>query len=325
MLGNSDIKVGDDQPGGEGGNGEGPDNGRATSSGIESQPRLRDAGWTWDRMLRRYRFAIITVINLTVFFLIWEILGRTNAIGPTVAFPSFTEMLEALRIGWIGKPGFEGPQNLLDNGIIATNFWITLKVYTIGMLISIALGIPLGLAMGGSKWVDAILSPYVWTLSALPRIAIYPILVLMPFIGIGEGSPIKYILIILTAIFPIIINTWAGVKTTDRSLISAARVFGASRVKTYRKVVLPFTLPFVVSGIQLSLGRGLVGAVVAEFLSGANKDGGLGWLIFRSAAAFNAPLTYASLFTLAIFALVLVQGTRSFEARVAPWRTTSVN
>ena len=291
----------------------------AIGSDIESKPRLRDAGWTRDRLWRRYRYAIVTVINLAVFFAVWEVLGRTNTIGPTVAFPSFSEMFDALRIGWIGKPGFEGPENLLDNGIIATNFWITLKVYTVGMLISIALGIPLGLAMGGSKWVDALLSPYVWTLSSLPRIAVYPILVLMPFIGIGEGSPIKYILIILTAIFPIIINTWAGVKTTDRSLISAAQVFGASRIQTYRKVVLPFTLPFVVSGVQLSLGRGLVGAVVAEFLSGANKDGGLGWLIFRSAAAFNAPLTYASLFTLAIFALVLVQGTRSFEAKVAPW------
>ena len=174
--------------------------------------------------------------------------------------------------------------------------------------------------MGGSKWVDALMSPYVWTLSSLPRIAVFPILVLLPFIGIGSGSPIKHIIIILTAIFPVIINTWAGVKTTDPSLVSAARVFGASRWQINMKVVMPFTLPFIVSGIQLSLGRGLIGAVVAEFLSGANRDGGIGWLIFRSAAAFNASLTYAALFTLSIFALVLVQGTRSFETRVAPWR-----
>jgi NitT/TauT family transport system permease protein len=230
-------------------------------------------------------------------------------------------MFEALRIGWIGQSGFDGPQNLLDNHIIAVNFWETLKVYSVSMAISVVLGIPIGLAMGGSKWVDAIMSPYVWTFSALPRIAIFPVLVLLPFVGIGRGSPIKHIIIVLTAVFPIIINTWAGVKTTDPSLLSAARVFGASKLQLYVKVVLPYTLPFVVSGIQLSLGRGLIGAVVAEFLSGANTRGGLGWLVFRSAAAFNAPLTYASFFTLAIFALLLVQGTRSFEARVAPWRT----
>lgn len=285
-----------------------------------AQPRLSEANWTWSRIWRRWRYVIVTIINLSVFFLLWEITGRNNWIGPSNVFPSFTEMLESLRIGWIGKPGFDGPENLLDNYIIAKNFWETLKVYTVSMIIAIVLGIPIGLAMGGSKWIDALLSPYVWTLSSLPRIAIFPILVLMPFIGIGRGSPIKHIIIILTAIFPVIINTWAGVKTTDPSLISAARVFGASKWQINLKVVMPYTLPFIVSGIQLSLGRGLIGAVVAEFLSGANRDGGLGWLIFRSAAAFNASLTYASLFTLAIFALLLVQGTRSFETRVAPWR-----
>jgi NitT/TauT family transport system permease protein len=79
-------------------------------------------------------------------------------------------------------------------------------------------------------------------------------------------------------------------------------------------------LPFVVSGVQLSLSRGLIGVVLAEFLTGASTLGGLGWLIFRSASAFNSPLTYAALFSLAVFALVLVQGTRTMEAKIAPWR-----
>jgi NitT/TauT family transport system permease protein len=181
--------------------------------------------------------------------------------------------------------------------------------------------------MGGSKWADAILSPYVWTLSSLPRIAIYPILVMMigiggsfHFLGLTFEDPIQYWIVILTAIFPVIINTWAGVKTTDQSLINAAKVFGANRKQLYRKVVLPYTLPFVVTGVQLSLSRGLIGVVLAEFLTGAVRLGGVGWLIFRSANAFNAPLTYASLLSLAIFALVLVQGTRALEAKIAPWR-----
>ena len=104
---------------------------------------------------------------------------------------------------------------------------------------------------------------------------------------------------------------------------AAARVFGASKRQIYQKVVLPYTLPFVVSGIQLALSRGLVGVVIAEFLTGASKDGGLGWLIFRAARGFNGALTYAALMSLAIFALVLVQGTRSMEAKIAPWRQVS--
>lgn len=283
---------------------------------IASQPRLQDANWTWQRFWTRYRFAIITAINLTVFFIIWELFARSGRVNQLI-FPRFTDVLESLKIGWFGGAELEGFNNrMLDNFVIVRNFWETLKIYSIAMVIAIGFGIPIGLLMGGSKWVDALMSPYVWTLSSLPRIAIYPILLL--FLGIGES--VKYAIILSTAVFPVIINTWAGVKTTDQSLINAAKVFGAGKGQVYRKVVLPYTLPFVVSGIQLSLSRGLIGVVLAEFLSGAQKLGGIGWLVFRSAAVFNAPLTYAALLSLAIFALILVQGTRSMEAKIAPWR-----
>ena len=283
---------------------------------IESQPRLRDANWTWQRIWTRYRFAFITIINLSVFFLIWQWFATSGRVNPLV-FPAFTDVLRSLKIGWLGGGNLEGFNNrLLADFVIVQNFWETLKIYAVSMVIAIGVGIPIGLLMGGSKWVDAIMSPYVWTLSSLPRIAIYPILLL--FLGIG--TQVKYAIILSTAIFPVIINTWAGVKTTEQSLINAAKVFGANKSQIYRKVVLPYTLPFVVSGVQLSLSRGLIGVVLAEFLSGATKLGGIGWLVFRSAAAFNAPLTYASLLSLAVFALILVQGTRSMEARIAPWR-----
>jgi len=296
------------------------------------QERIREARWTPARLWRKGRYAVITIINLMVFFTIWELWARD--LIPflpdlhVLVFPTFSETMETFKIGWFGGGNLEGFNNkMLADFVIARNFWETLKVYSVSMLVSIGLGIPIGLLMGGSKWADAILSPYVWTLSSLPRIAIYPILVMI--IGIGGSfkmlgltfeDPIQYWIVILTAIFPVIINTWAGVKTTDQSLINAAKVFGANRKQLYRKVVLPFTLPFVVTGVQLSLSRGLIGVVLAEFLTGAVKLGGVGWLIFRSANAFNAPLTYASLMSLAIFALVLVQGTRAMEAKIAPWR-----
>ena len=255
-----------------------------------------------------------------MFFLLWQWVAEIKLIGPNIIFPKFTDTLSALKIGWFGgQEGDAANTQLLRDFVIANNFWVSLKRYVVAMVISIGLGIPIGLAMGGFKWVDAIMSPYVWTLSSLPRLAIYAPLVMI--MGIGES--IKYALIILTAIFPVIINTWAGVKTTEQSLINAARVFGANRTQIYKKVVLPYTLPFVVSGIQLSLSRGLIGVVIVEFLTGASTLGGIGWLIFRSASNFNAPLTYASLLSLAVFALILVQGTRSMETKIAPWRQVS--
>jgi ABC-type nitrate/sulfonate/bicarbonate transport system permease component len=289
---------------------------KVDSGSIASQPRIREAGWTWQRFWTRYRFSIITIINLTVFFILWELFARSGRVNALI-FPTFTDVLNSLKIGWLGGGNLEGFNNrMLADYVIVQNFWETLRIYTISMLIAIGFGIPIGLLMGGSKWIDALMSPYIWTLSSLPRIAIYPILLM--FLGIGES--VKYAIIISTAIFPVIINTWAGVKTTEQSLINAAKVFGASKGQVYRKVVLPYTLPFVVSGVQQSLSRGLVGVVLAEFLSGATKMGGIGWLVFRSASAFNAPLTYAALLTLAVFALIMVQGTRSMEARIAPWR-----
>lgn len=285
---------------------------------ISGSPRLRDAKWTPERIWRRSRYAVITIVNLTVFSILWEIFATWY--DQPAFIPKFSSMMEAMRIGWFG--GGSASNNtfdLLQNFVIWDNFLVTGKVYAVGLIISIAVGIPIGLMMGGSKWADALLSPYVWTLSSLPRIAIFPVLVL--FIGLGDE--IKYALVIATAIFPVIINTWAGVKTTEQSLINAAKVFGASRRELYQKVVLPYTLPFVVTGVQLALSRGLVGVVIAEFLTGASQNGGLGWLIFRAARGFNGALTYAALVSLAIFALVLVQGTRSMESKIAPWRQAS--
>jgi NitT/TauT family transport system permease protein len=287
---------------------------------IESQPRLRDAEWTWERIWARSRYAVITIINLSVFAAIWEWFASSGRV-PEAFFPKFSSMMSAMWVGWFGgsAAATTAGYDLLQDHVIARNFMVTLEVYGLSMLVAIGVGIPIGLLMGGSKWADAILSPYIWTFSSLPRIAIFPILVL--FLGLGD--PVKYAIVILTAIFPVIINTWAGVKTTEQSLINAAKVFGASRRQVYQKVVLPFTVPFVVSGIQLSLGRGLIGVVLAEFLTGASVDGGVGWLIFRAARGFNSSLTYAALVSLAIFALVLVQGTRSMETKIAPWRQVS--
>src|SRR5690606_12621219 len=102
-------------------------------------------------------------------------------------------------------------------------------------------------------------------------------------------------IIVLSAVFPIMINAWAGVKTTEKSLLAAAKVFGAKRHQLYTKVVFPYTLPFIISGIQQGIGRGLVGVIIAEIFGGAK---GLGYLIQRAADTFNSALLYAVLFLL---------------------------
>jgi NitT/TauT family transport system permease protein len=183
----------------------------------------------------------------------------------------------------------------------------------IGLVIAIAIGVPAGLLMGGNRYVETVLSPYVWALASLPRIALVPLFILF----LGFGVQMQITIIVLSAVFPIIINSWAGVKTTDKSLLAAAKVFGASRTELYLMVVLPYTLPFIISGIQQGIGRGLVGVIIAEIFGGSN---GLGYLVSRSADTFNSALMYAVLFVLVVVSLTLIQFTRWLEAYVAPWR-----
>jgi NitT/TauT family transport system permease protein len=205
------------------------------------------------------------------------------------------------------------PPGAIISGSIRDHLFYSLGNLSIGLLIACVVGIPAGLLMGGNKYVETVLSPYVWALTSLPRIALVPLFIL--FMGFTQKMQIT--IIFLSAVFPIIINSWAGVKTTEKSLLAAAKVFGANRRELYTKVVLPYTLPFIISGIQQGIGRGLVGVIIAEIFGGSH---GLGYLVQRSADTFNSSVMYAVLFLLVIVSLTLIQFTRWLEAYVAPWR-----
>lgn len=254
---------------------------------------------TWDR----YRTFVITVINLTLFFVIWQLVALSEVINP-LFFPKATDMFSAMYHGFV-------------DGIIGPQLLHSVQNFTIGMLISAAIGIPLGLLMGGVRIVDLILSPYVWAMTALPRVALIPLLILV----MGFGNSMQLTIIVLSAVFPIMVNCMEGVKTVDPSLVRAGRVFGTSEAQLYVKVILPFTLPFVVSGINQGIARGLVGMLIGELLGGGGK--GLGFLLDRAGDQFDAPMMYATLLLLAVLSVGLVQGMRWVERRAAPWRDFS--
>ncbi len=280
-----------------------------TGAGANAEPgRIEDAEWTAGEAWSRYGSWVITVVNLTAFFCLWELFARSGAISP-LFLPSASSMFAAL---WHGLTT-SAPPGAVISGSIRDHLLYSLTNLGLGLFIACAIGIPAGLLMGGNKYVERILSPYVWALASLPRIALVPLFIL--FLGFTEKMQIT--IIVLSAVFPIIINAWAGVKTTERSLLAAARVFGANRRELYVKVVLPYTLPFIIAGIQQGIGRGLVGVVIAEIFGGSH---GLGYLINRSADTFNSALMYAVLFLLVVVSLSLIQFTRWLEAYVAPWR-----
>jgi ABC-type nitrate/sulfonate/bicarbonate transport system permease component len=270
--------------------------------------RIQNTGWTMAYVWERFSPWLVTVANLTIFFCLWELFARSGLVNP-LFFPKASSMFEAL---WDGLTT-TAPPGAVVSGSIRDHLLYTLTNLGIGLLIACVVGIPAGLLMGGNKWIEKILSPYVWALTSLPRIALVPLFILF----LGFGVEMQITIVVLSAVFPIVINSWAGVKTTEKSLLAAAKVFGASRRDLYIRVVLPYTLPFIISGIQQGIGRGLVGVIIAEIFGGSN---GLGYLVSRSADTFNSALMYAVLFVLVVVSLTLVQCTRWLEAYVAPWR-----
>jgi NitT/TauT family transport system permease protein len=243
-----------------------------------------------------------------VFFCLWELFARSGAVSP-LFLPSASSMFAAL---WEGLTT-SAPPGAVISGSIRDHLMYSLTNLGAGLLIACVVGIPAGLLMGGNKYIERSLSPYVWALASLPRIALVPLFILF----LGFTVKMQITIIVLSAVFPIMINAWAGVKTTEKSLLSAAKVFGASRRELYTKVVFPYTLPFIIAGVQQGIGRGLIGVIIAEIFGGSR---GLGYLITRAADTFNSSLMYAVLLLLVIVSLSLIQFTRWLEAYVAPWR-----
>lgn len=274
----------------------------------QDSERLQTTGWSLNVLWSKYGSWVITLLNLSIFFLIWQIVAQTGLIN-RLFLPTATDMFAAL---WKGLTT-SSPPTAIVSGSIRDHLLYSFGNLMIGLGIACGIGIPAGLLMGGNRYVETILSPYVWALASLPRIALVPLFILF----LGFTLKMQITIIVLSAVFPIIINAWAGVKTTEKSLLAAARVFGANRRELYVKVVLPYTLPFIIAGIQQGIGRGLIGVIIAEMFSGSR---GLGYLISRAADTFDSALMYAVLFLLVVMSLSLIQITRWLEAYVAPWR-----
>jgi NitT/TauT family transport system permease protein len=256
------------------------------------------------QLLRRYFPWFVTIVNLTIFFIGWQFFARAEIVSP-LFLPAPTDILEALKHGFA-------------DGTLTTAVAWSAEHFAIGMGLATLVGVPLGLLMGTSRVVDAILSPYVWSMASLPRVAIMPLLILI----LGFSAKAELTLIFLSALFPIMINCMAGPRTVEPSLLRAGRVFGANRAALFFRIVFPFTLPFIISGIQQGMTRGLVGMVIAEIFGGNN---GLGYVTQRAGETFDAPLLYGVLMILVVFSLSFVQGIRWLEAKVAPWRNQAAS
>ena len=241
----------------------------------------------------------LTILNLGVFFSIWEIIARSEIL-PKIFFPRPSDIVVEL-------------VNMAMNGQLWYHGTFSIVNLTVGFALSVAVGVPLGLAAGTFPRFNMIIAPYYWSLNSMPRLAIWPLLVLWG----GFAAKVKIALIFISAIMPILINTIAGVATVDPTLLRVGRVLNATRIQLYTKIVIPYTLPFILTGLTQGMSRGLVALVVSEMLGSGR---GLGYVIVRSVEEFNPAKVFAILFVLIFIAMIMVNGMDVVERRMAPWR-----
>jgi NitT/TauT family transport system permease protein len=207
---------------------------------------------------------------------------------------------------------FAAIYNLAISGQLWPHVAISAAEFAIGYAIASFIGIAIGFAMASSEVGKKILQPWIAGLYATPTIALAPLFIL--WLGIGIWS--KVLVVVFLVLFPVTINTEAGLRTTSARLIEMMRSFGATSRQIFFKLSLPSAVPFILAGLKLGIGRGLIGVVVAELFG---SRAGLGRLISQSADAFNMPELFAGVLILAIAGIVMTAGFTWLERVLVPW------
>jgi ABC-type nitrate/sulfonate/bicarbonate transport system permease component len=262
----------------------------------ESKPLTTNRRWQRSRELFSDWLGVIGVV---LFFLAWELSTRFEILNPFY-FPPFSKIL---------AKGYE----LFANGSIWEHVWFSLTNFAIGFVVSVVLGVVIGVPMGWYKAISKTFDPLLSGIYATPLIALLPLIIMM----FGLGSISKIIMTVLAAVFPILINTMVGIANTDHRLITMARAFGAKDRHIFLKVSLPGSLPYIVAGMRVALGRALVYIVVAEQYGAAM---GLGYLSSLAAQRFQMAAMFVPIVIIAGLGAGLNELLKAVEHRLEKWK-----
>src|SRR4051812_9050185 len=205
----------------------------------------------------------------------------------------------------------------LVSGSLPAQLGPSLRRIGVGLGLAAAIGVPLGLLMGVSRLAYRLLEPITELIRPIPSSAYIPVAIL--FLGLGDQM--KVFVITLACLFPILLNTYSGVRAVDPVLIDTGRTFGAPRVAILRKIVLPAALPNILTGLRISLGIALIVSVVAEMISG---NSGIGYFIMDKQRTFRVPDVFAGIFTLGVVGYLLNAGFLHVERYLLRWRSSDV-
>jgi NitT/TauT family transport system permease protein len=243
---------------------------------------------------------ILGTISVALFLLLWELVGNTfQLINPM--------FMSAPSLVW------KAAVQLFGSGEIWNDLRVSGTELLGGYLLAVFFAIPFGIMTGWYKKMSAIFDPFINAMNATPRVALLPLVII--WLGIGILSKVG--IIFLGAVFPMLINTRDGVKTTPQNLLNAARSFGASEWTVFKTVVLPSTVPFILTGLRLGVGRGIVGVMVGELYA---ATAGIGFMITVAGATFQTDKVFVGVLIFAIAGMTLVELLSKVEKRFDKWR-----
>jgi ABC-type nitrate/sulfonate/bicarbonate transport system permease component len=221
---------------------------------------------------------------------------------------------------WISPLFFSGPSAIakafwtsLTEGNLLADLAFSGKNFTIGFGIALVSGVVLGVIIGWYRRVRLILDPFLNALYAAPRIAMMPLIII--WFGIGMWS--KVFIVFLSAFFPILVNTAAGIRNMDRDLLRAARAFCASDWQIFKTLAIPGSVPFILTGVRQGVAVGLIGVVVGEMLGSSE---GIGFLVAYGGQTFQTDTLFVGFVIIALAGILLTSLAERLERRFSRWR-----
>ncbi|HUQ42767.1 MAG TPA: ABC transporter permease [Candidatus Limnocylindrales bacterium] len=263
------------------------------------RPRVRRHRHPLVRWYRRNERVVLSAAGVIVFFAAWQLGANAGVIDPFF---------------------FSSPSDIFAAGareVQLPRFWEDAKIsaleLAIGSLAAVVTAVPLGIAIGWYRRVSYTFDPWLQFFNALPRVALVPLVVLWA----GLGPEMKTVIVFLGGFFSIILPTVEGVRTVERSLLDVARSFGARQRLVFTSLVIPGTLPFIVSGLRVAVGRVLAGVIIAEFYA---QTVGIGVMIKKSADTQQPDRMLFGVLIFTFLGLVLTEAVGSAERYLQRWR-----
>jgi len=256
---------------------------------------------------QRFEATVLGTGTIVVLLLVWQFL------------PDFIPMKAGTKLFFTVPSHIAGTLwDMFATGSIWAPLGVSASAFAIGLLMAIVAGLPLGVLLGRSATLNAMVDPFITAFNATPRLVFLPLLML--WFGIGIWS--KVAVVFLGALFPLLINTYEGVRNADRLLINVVRSFGAGEWDIARLVVVPNSLPFIIVGLRLAIGRAVLGVVVSEFFG---SQDGLGVVMVRAASQFKVDVVFAGLIVFAALSLLMTGLVKLIEDRLTRWRPQAHN